>query len=89
MVIKLTVSQTTGSISNMRAGGVSFYYWHVVLVNIMNRVNARIHCLQEKGCKVARIHTQDNTYECIGVEKYEEKLYYCFLLLSGVDRVLL
>ena len=66
-----------------------FYYWHVVLVNIINRVSARIHYLQEKGFKVAQIHTQDNAYECIRVKKYEEKLRYCFLLLSGVDQVLL
>ena len=88
MVIKSTVSQTSGSFSSMRAGSF-FYYWHGVLVNIINCISIRIQYLQEKGCEVAQIHTQDNTYECIKVEKYEEKLHYCFFHLSGVDHVLI
>ena len=71
----------------MWAGG-AFHYWHAVLVNIINCVSA-IQYLQEKGCKVAQIHTQDNIYECIRVEKCEEKLYYCLLHLSGVNHLLL
>ena len=42
MVIKLTVSQTSGSFSSMRAGGVYyFYYWHVFLMNIINYASAK------------------------------------------------
>ena len=53
MVIKFTVSQTSGSFSSMRAGGV-FYYWHTVLVNIINNVRARLPCLQENGAKLCK-----------------------------------
>ena len=60
-----------------------------VFVNIINCVSARIPYLQEKWCKVAQIYAQDNTYECIRVKKYEEKLHYCFLYFSSIDHVLL
>ena len=55
MVIKLTVSQTFGSFSSMRAGGVYFYYWHVFLMNIINYASARVQYLQQNLCEVGRI----------------------------------
>ena len=51
-------------------------------MNIINCVSARVLYLQEKGYKVGRIHAQDNTYECIRVQKYEEKLHYSFYILA-------
>ena len=59
-----------------------FYYWYAVLVNIISCVSAQLQFLEEKGCKVALIHAQDNTYGCIRVEMYEEKLHYCFFILA-------
>ena len=41
MVIKLKVSQMSGSFSSMRAGGVYFYYWHTFLMNIINYASVR------------------------------------------------
>ena len=58
MVIKLTVSQTSGSFSSMRVGG-GFYYWLAFLMNIINDVHTQIQHLQENEYKVA--HTQDST----------------------------
>ena len=49
-------SLRAGGFPSLRAGGV-FYYWHEVLVNIINCVSAQIQFLQKKkGCKVAQIH---------------------------------
>ena len=55
MVIKSTVSQTSGSLSSMRASGVYFYYWHVFLVNIINYTSSRVQYLQQNECEVGRI----------------------------------
>ena len=46
-------------------------------MNIINCVSVHLQHLQEKKCKVA--HTEYNTYICIRVEKYKEKLHYFFL----------
>ena len=39
------VSQTSGSFSGMRAGGVYFYYWHVLLMNIIYYASEQIQYL--------------------------------------------
>ena len=91
MVIKFTVCQTSGSFPCLWADDV-FYSWHVVLVNVIN-------CIHTCKCtntaftrkRVQKIHTEQNKYkyEWIRVEKYEEKLHYFFLHLSGIDHMLL
>ena len=53
MVIKLTVSQTSGYFLNIRAGGVHFYFWSVLLMNMINRFGTQIEHLQKNECKVA------------------------------------
>ena len=47
IVIKLTVSQTSGSFSSMWAGGAFYYYWHALLMNIINCISAQISLLKE------------------------------------------
>ena len=58
MVIKLTVSQTSGSFLSMREGGV----WSAILMNIINCFGAQIQRLQKNECKVAR--TNYKMYTC-------------------------
>ena len=87
MIIEITVSQTSVGFSSMQTGGV-FYYCHAIIVNIINCVRAQIQYLQEKMSDVAQIHTQDNTYKCIRVKRYEEKLHYCILHLSVINHML-
>ena len=60
MVIKLTVSQTSGSFLSMRAGGVYFYFWSVLLMNIINCFGAQLRYSQKNECKVA--HTNYKIY---------------------------
>ena len=49
------VSQTFGSLSSMRAGGIYFYYWHMFLMNIINYAGVRVQYLQQNLCEVGRI----------------------------------
>ena len=56
MVIKLTVSQTSGRFSSMQAGGVFYYYGHMLLMNIINCISAQISLLKEI---------------CVRIEKYK------------------
>ena len=61
MVIKSTVSQTSGSFLSMRAGGVYFYFWFALLMSIINCFGAQIQHLQENECKVAHTNYKINT----------------------------
>ena len=62
-----------------------FYYWQVVLVNIIiNCVSPQLQFLQEKGCKATLIHTHVKTYECIRVEMYEKNCTTAFYILAAL-----
>ena len=63
MVIKLTVSQTSGCFLSMRAGDVYFNFWPTLLMNIINCFAAQIQHLQENECKVT--HTHYNTFRYV------------------------
>ena len=61
MVIKFTVSQTSGSFSSMQAGGTFLLLAHGSRAYHQLRKCTNT-VFTKKGCRVAQIYTQDNIY---------------------------
>ena len=80
MVIKLTVSQTSGSFPGMREGGVFFIIESKLSMNIINYMGTKVQFSLEHEYKGTQCTTQ-NTYTS-GYSKIKHRHYTLFLLFA-------